>query len=99
MRDDLGDKPGEFDPTTDTWLIVDCGRRAAFEYQRQLYEDFDLAGDGSVPRVARAGLGLDPRTPTPPRRLSHPHWLSCRLATVRSPPQGLHGKLHLDVCG
>eukprot|EP00667_Euglena_gracilis_P007194 EG_transcript_7255 len=53
MRDDLGDKPGEFDPTTDTWLIVDCGRRAAFEYQRQLYEDFDLAGDGSVPRVAR----------------------------------------------
>eukprot|EP00993_Chasmostoma_nieuportense_P007643 NODE_910_length_1772_cov_12.293009_g854_i0.p1 GENE.NODE_910_length_1772_cov_12.293009_g854_i0~~NODE_910_length_1772_cov_12.293009_g854_i0.p1 ORF type:complete len:507 (-),score=146.13 NODE_910_length_1772_cov_12.293009_g854_i0:89-1609(-) len=53
IRDDLGDKRGEFDPESPVYFIVNCGRRVCFEYQRQLHEDFDLSHPTYMGKVAQ----------------------------------------------
>ena len=53
IRDDLGDKPQEHDPTTATYMVVRCARRALMEYQRALHEDIDLSHPTDVGRLFR----------------------------------------------
>eukprot|EP01006_Ploeotia_vitrea_P032244 TRINITY_DN64506_c0_g1_i1.p1 TRINITY_DN64506_c0_g1~~TRINITY_DN64506_c0_g1_i1.p1 ORF type:complete len:675 (-),score=85.53 TRINITY_DN64506_c0_g1_i1:1759-3783(-) len=53
IRDDLGDKPEELDPNSATRMIAECARLTCFEYQRQLYEDFDLSDPVRAPKAPR----------------------------------------------
>eukprot|EP01006_Ploeotia_vitrea_P026164 TRINITY_DN59132_c0_g1_i1.p1 TRINITY_DN59132_c0_g1~~TRINITY_DN59132_c0_g1_i1.p1 ORF type:complete len:621 (+),score=69.59 TRINITY_DN59132_c0_g1_i1:161-2023(+) len=53
IRDDLGDKPDELNPSTATYFICTCARRTIMEYQRQLFEDIDLSHPLLAPPLQR----------------------------------------------
>ena len=53
IRDDLGDKPEDFDPNSKMYFIAECGRRAALEYQRVLHDDIDLSHPTHIPDMLR----------------------------------------------
>lgn len=53
IRDDIGDRPEERDPSSATRFIAECGRRVAMEYQRVLHDDVDLSHPTRVPVLKR----------------------------------------------